>query len=382
MKILFVSMPSVHVIRWIENLKDTNHELYWFDVLDRGKLETLDSVQQFTGWKKRKIPYIKGEYFLSKKLPALYKRIIPFCETTVSEALENIILEIQPDVIHSFEMQSCSYAILNTMKKQTNIKWLYSCWGNDLYYYQQFPSHLEKIMGTLKQVHFLHTDCERDYILAQKMGFSGKHVGVIPGGTGYKLKELKPYKLPVSKRTIILVKGYEHYLGRGLNVIKALQALQSQLTNFQVVIFGAHKDVINYTKTNNLNFRVFDRSALSHDEIMELMGKSLLYIGNSISDGMPNTLLEAIVMGAFPIQSNPGNVTEEIIENGKNGLLINDAESIGDIERAVRNVIQNNDMVEWAFQKNQEIAIERLEYSVNKKKVHGIYNLIWNESRL
>ena len=140
--------------------------------------------------------------------------------------------------------------------------------------------------------------------------------------------------------------------------------------------------MINYTKTNNLNFRVFDRSALSHDEVMELMGKSLLYIGNSISDGMPNTLLEAIVMGAFPIQSNPGYVTEEIIENGKNGLLINDAECISDIEKAVRNVIQNKDMVEWAFQKNQAIAIERLEYSVNKKKVHEIYNLIWNESRL
>ena len=60
-------MPSVHVSRWIENLKDTNHELYWFDILDRGKLETLDSVQQFTGWKKRKVPYIKGEYFLSEK---------------------------------------------------------------------------------------------------------------------------------------------------------------------------------------------------------------------------------------------------------------------------------------------------------------------------
>ena len=279
-------------------------------------------------------------------------------------------------------MQSCSHTILNTMKKRADIKWLYSCWGNDLYYYQQFPYHLKKIKETLKRVNYLHTDCVRDYILAQKMGFSGKHVGVIPGGTGYKLKELNLYKLPVSKRTIILVKGYEHYLGRGLNIIKALQALQNQLINFQVVIFGAHKEVINYTKTNNLNFRVFDRSALSHDEVMELMGKSLLYIGNSISDGMPNTLLEAIVMGAFPIQSNPGYVTEEIIENGKNGLLINDAECISDIEKAVRNVIQNKDMVEWAFQKNQAIAIERLEYSVNKKKVHEIYNLIWNESRL
>ncbi|UTN04606.1 glycosyltransferase [Flavobacterium bizetiae] len=382
MKILFVSMPSIHVIRWIENLKDTNHELYWFDILDRGKLETLDSVQQFIGWKKRKIPYIKGEYFLSKKLPALYRRIIPFCETTVNEALENIILEIQPDVIHSFEMQSCSYPILATMKSQPKIMWLYSCWGNDLYYYQRFPFHLEKIKEILKRINFLHTDCQRDYVLAKQFGFLGKHVGVIPGGTGYKLEELESYKMPISDRVVILVKGYEHTLGRGLNIIKVLDSLKNEIQNFEVVIFAAHSSVVDYIKINNLDFKVFDRNALSHLEIMKLMGKSLIYIGNSISDGMPNTLLEAIIMGAFPIQSNPGNVTAEIIVNGKNGLLISDAESIIEIKGLILNIINKKDILEDAFLTNQKIAVERLNYLVNKKKVNKIYNLIGNASRL
>ena len=91
MKILFVSMPSVHVIRWIENLKDTSYELYWFDILGRGKLQTLENVAQFTDWQQRKIPYIKGEYFLSKKIPFLYEKIISYLEITANEALEKII---------------------------------------------------------------------------------------------------------------------------------------------------------------------------------------------------------------------------------------------------------------------------------------------------
>ena len=144
MKILFISMPSVHVIRWIANLKDTSYELYWFDVLGRGKLETLNAVHQYTDWEKRKIATVKGEYFLSKKAPRIYEKIVPFLEVTANEALEKIIIEIQPDVIHSFEMQSCSYPILKTMQKYPNIKWLYSCWGSDLYYYQQFSAHLKK----------------------------------------------------------------------------------------------------------------------------------------------------------------------------------------------------------------------------------------------
>ncbi len=369
-------MPSIHVIRWIENLKDSSYELYWFDVLGRGRLETLDSVCQFTDWQKRKIATVKGEYFLSKKAPLIYEKIVPFLEVTANEALEKIILEIQPDVIHSFEMQSCSYPILKTMRKHPNIKWLYSCWGNDLYYYQQFPAHSKKIKQVLQRVDFLHTDCNRDFILAKKMGFLGTHVGVIPGGTGYKLEGLEKYKLPVAERKIILVKGYEHHLGRGLNVVKALESIKNEIYNYKVVVFGTHPSVIAYIQNNQLNFDVFDRHGLSHHELMKLMGKSLLYIGNSISDGMPNTLLEAVVMGAFPIQSNPGGVTAEIIENGVNGFLIDNPESIMYVKNIILKFLSSPQLAENAFKINVNLAQERLEYKCNRVKVISIYNLI------
>ena len=370
-------MPSVHVIRWIENLKDTSYELYWFDVLGRGKLETLNAVHQYTDWEKRKIATVKGEYFLRKKAPLIYKKIVPFLEVTANEALEEIILEIQPDVIHSFEMQSCSYPILKTMQKYPHIPWLYSCWGNDLYYYQQFSTHLKKIKQVLQRVDFLHTDCNRDFILAKKIGFLGKHVGVIPGGTGYKLAELEKYKLPVEERKIILVKGYENEFGRGLNIIKALQQLK---LDYEIVVFGSHINVINYIIANKLEFKVFDRHGLSHQELMELMGKSLLYIGNSISDGIPNTLLEALVMGAFPIQSNPGGATAEIVENGMNSFLIENPESIMDIQNIILKFLSSPQLVKDAVKINGNLAQDRLDYKSNRVKVISIYNLI-NETR-
>jgi glycosyltransferase involved in cell wall biosynthesis len=374
MRILFISMPSVHVIRWIENLKDTPYELYWFDVLGRGKLETFDSVCQCTDWKKRRVPYIKGEYFLSKKYPSIYGKVIPFLEVSANEALEKIILEIQPNIIHSFEMQSCSYPILKTMQKHPNLKWIYSCWGNDLFYYQQFSEHLKKIKKVLQRVDFLHTDCQRDLVLAQQLGFVGRHVGVIPGGTGYPIESLGVYKVPINQRKIILVKGYEHILGRGLNIVKALHSIQDQILDYEVVVFGAHPKVIDYIKLNHLEFKYFDRNGLSHEGLMELMGKSLLYIGNSISDGMPNTLLEAIVMGAFPIQSNPGGVTQEIINHGENGLLIEDPESIDTIRNLIKRAITDSLLLKKAEGINQVLALERLDYEDNKRKAIGIYD--------
>lgn len=373
MKILFVSMQSIHTIRWVENLKDTDNELYWFDVLGRGRLEIIGTVRQFTDWKQRKIRHIKGEYFISKKLPFLYNILQPFLEVTANEKLEQIINEIQPDVVHSFEMQGCSYPILKTMNKFPKLKWIYSCWGNDLYYYQQFSSHLKKIKQVLLRVNFLHTDCERDYKLAKALGFKGKYLGIIPGGTGYKIADLIRHKRPINERKIILIKGYQNLFGRGLNSVKAIEKLQFETKDFSIVIFGAHKEVMEYVDNNQLPFQVYHRHELTLDQLLKLMGKALIYIGNNISDGMPNTLLEAIVMGAFPIQSNPGGVTEEIIHHGGNGFLIENPENVNEIKYLILQAITNQTLIEKAFEINIDVAEKRLDYETNKIKVMDIY---------
>lgn len=380
MKILFISMPTIHAIRWIENLKNTNHELFWFDIMDRGDILISDdtNLKKIIAWKERKIKYLKGEYFLRKKTPKIYASIAPFIEVTIQGKFENIIKDIQPDLVHSFEMQNCSYPILKTMQKFSKIKWMYSCWGSDLFYYQNFKSHRKKIEAILQRIDFLHTDCKRDYTIAKKIGFSGKHVGVIPGGTGYKLDNLFKLKQPIHLRKIILVKGYEHTFGRAINVLKALNLLKENIKKYQVVVFGAHLKTIEYIKKNNLNYKYFDKDSLGHAEVLSLMGKAKIYIGNSMSDGMPNTLLEAIVLNAFPIQSNPGNVSSEIIKNGVNGLLIEDAESINEIKSVIEKaiVIEEKTGFNEATNINLDISKSRLDFSLNKQKVIDLYNCI------
>ena len=378
MKILFVSIPSLHAIRWIENLENSGHELYWFDVLDRGKLYDNPNIRQFVNWKKRKFPYIKGEHFMRKKTSFFYDMIQPALEVTISEEFEKIINEIKPDLVHSFEMQSCSYPIFNIMQKYRNVSWLYSCWGSDLYYYKEFKKHNKKIKKVLNRINFLHTDCFRDFKIAKKLGFRGEFLGVIPGGGGFNLNEFINLKLPVKERNIILVKGYEHKFGRAINVIKALELVVNEIKEFKVIVFGAHQKVIDYVNHNNLAFKVFDRHELSHKELIILMGKANIYIGNSISDGMPNTLLEAIIMNAFPIQSNPGNVTSEIIENEINGLLINNPEKISEIQNKIEQALRYNyeGKFETAANKNTLIANERLNYKINKQKILNLYNKI------
>ena len=372
MKILFISMPSIHFVRWIESLENLDADLYWFDILDRGRIDTKLKIHQFVDWKKRK-NNIKGVDFIRKNLPKLHSKVQSFYQVTIAEELERIINEVKPDVIHSFEMQSCSYPIVNVMKKHHDLKWIYSCWGSDLYYYGNISSHKKRIVNALVRIDYLHADNQRDAILAKDLGFNGKFVGVIPGGGGYDIEAYNTHKEPIDKRKVILVKGYEHRFGRAIAVVKALMLLNKELNDYEIVIFGAHKEVYDFVKKKNLPFKVLGTQELNHEALVLLMGKALIYIGNSTSDGLPNTLLEAVVMGAFPIQSNPGNVTAEVVEHGKNGFLIDNPEDFHGIAKLIKIAVEDKELLMKASQYNSDLALKKYNYKDIQHKIINVY---------
>ena len=103
------------------------------------------------------------------------------------------------------------------------------------------------------------------------------------------------------------------------------------------------------------------------------MQKSLLYIGNSISDGMPNTLLEAMAMGAFPIQSNPGNVTQEVIEHGKNGFIIDNPLDTDEIARLITDALSDEKLRYEAYHYNLDFIEKNYNRKQLKNKIVDLY---------
>jgi glycosyltransferase involved in cell wall biosynthesis len=103
------------------------------------------------------------------------------------------------------------------------------------------------------------------------------------------------------------------------------------------------------------------------------MGEALIYVGNSNSDGMPNTLLEAIGMGAFPIQSNPGGASAEVITNNENGLLIQDYDNVEEIKGLILKGLSNSKLIEKAFIINQMEIKSNYEREKVKNQVLSSY---------
>lgn len=373
MKILLVAMRSIHTIRWVSQLKDSGHEVHWFDILNGGHIAEWDWVTQHTNWR-YKFGDFKGRFFFKKYLPKVHALL----ENDTEKEFERILKKVKPDVVQSIVMYNCAVPIYTVMQRNKKIKWIYSAWGNDLFYYQNVPAYKKNIVKVLPEIDYMFADCKRDITIAKNLGLGGKALGVFPGGGGYKLETYSQYETPVETRKIILVKGYEQRFGKAIQVLQALQLIREDLKPYKVVVFGADTEF--YEKFQKLKDSEFIQvlGTLAHHEVLELMGKSLIYIGNSSSDGMPNTLLEAIIMGAFPIQSNPGGASAEIIEDNKNGLLIENCEDVSEIRKKILFAISNREFLKNAMKQNRKVR-ETLCYNVIQKQVLSQYNLVAKE---
>ena len=140
MKILIVSMRSLHTTRWVNQLKSCGHDVYYFDILNGGSIKEWDWVKQFSNWR-YKFGNFKGRFFIKKYFPKVHLLL----ENDVQIEFEKILNKVKPDVVHSFVIYISCVPIFEVMQKNKHIKWIYSAWGNDLYFNQNKPVYKKEI---------------------------------------------------------------------------------------------------------------------------------------------------------------------------------------------------------------------------------------------
>jgi glycosyltransferase involved in cell wall biosynthesis len=112
----------------------------------------------------------------------------------------------------------------------------------------------------------------------------------------------------------------------------------------------------------------------AHEEVLRLHGRSRVSIGLSISDGLSTSALEAMVMGAFPVQSNTSCLTE-LVKDGETALMV-PAEDPPEVAAAIRRALSDDAMVDRAAEINTRLAAERLDCSVIQPQVIEMYERI------
>ena len=386
---------SVHTARWIEQIVEQGWDLHLFAATES---RPHSALRQITVHSFYKYPHHTNDESLRQTgatyplrrgattLRRVAERTLP-THWSASARLARLISQLKPDIIHSLEMQRAGYLTMDAFCASSippATPWIYSCWGNDLFNFAGQAQHAPRIRAVLSRCNYLIADCRRDVALAHQNGFQGEVLGVLPVGGGFEIEKMRDLLRPKnpSKRNLILIKGYQHQTwgGRALVALEAIERCAETLRSYEIVIYSACETVRgraqDIAKEKGLRLRVIP--PVMHSEIIALMAQARIALGVSVSDGVPNTMLEAMTMGAFPIQSDTGSTAEWIV-HGKNGLLV-PPEDAGAISRAIERALEDDNLVDEAATLNLDL-VSRIDRRKVQQQAIDIYNYVYTKSK-
>jgi glycosyltransferase involved in cell wall biosynthesis len=271
---------------------------------------------------------------------------IPFNNFFRSQLLRRLITQQKFDLIHVLELQHAGYLLLGTKLAPNLPKVFITNWGSDIYWFQQFPKHKQKIIQLLKIASFYSAECHRDIDIVKQLGYTGKTMPVIPNSGGINLEEIPKDSLPTSQRKKIMIKGYTGFVGQALVALKACELAADHLKGYEVVIYSASlKTRLRALKLQHLHKIQVTilKKRIPHHEMLKHFSEAKVYIGISLSDGISTSLLEAMATGCYPIQTDT-SCANEWVHFGSGSVV--EIKSIQSINTALVNALQDNYVVD------------------------------------
>jgi hypothetical protein len=388
-RILFVAIPeSVHTARWLSQLKEEGWEIFLFPSYEDGAVRIHKSIsgvnicipfyQLYTFFKKIGLEKV-GKFFLFR----LFRMNANLNKYYYQKRLAKTIKVVKPNLIHSLETQKAGYLVADVKEKYFAKSrfptWWHTNWGSDIYLFGRISSHQPMIRKVMENCDFYSCECLRDINLARQFGFNGIALPVYPNTGGFDpsvIDKLRAESLPTSERKIIMLKGYQGWAGRALVGIRALERCTDILTGYTIVIYSnsGGEDVaiasVLLSQTTGVKVNILPEST-SHLEILRYHSLARVSIGVSITDAISTSLLEAMAMGSFPIQSCTACALEWFVD-GVSGLIVS-PEDPEVIEKAIRKALSDDKLVNLGSVINYEKIITDANYEKLKEKTIKSY---------
>jgi hypothetical protein len=395
MRLLFIAFPdSIHTVRWINQIAGSGWDIHLFPsrpasvdpqmrnitihhqiLRNRGTHASVNTPRALRFPLGQWEPYVNlvQQKIRSAKVFANYRR-------KPSITLANLIRRLQPDLVHSLELQHAGYLTLEARKLMGDWfpKWAVSNWGSDIYLFGRLPEHRDKIRQIMTTCDYYACEGQRDLELGRQFGFKGEAFPVVPNTGGFDLPAIAKLRQDgsTSRRTVILLKGYQSWAGRALVGIEALRRCADVLRGYQIRIYLSNPDVdlaANLLAADTgLDVGVIP--TCSHKEMLRWHGRARVSIGLSISDAISTSFLEALVMGSFPIQSDT-SMANEWVTDGESGYIV-PPEDPEKIATAIRHAVTDDTLVNRAAEINAQTAKTRLDQNVIAPQVVAMYEKI------
>jgi glycosyltransferase involved in cell wall biosynthesis len=323
--VLVCMVDSIHVARWISQFEPSEVQFTLFPATPNRRVHSMIKDMMVENGNIRIVP------FGGKLSIPLWGMDLVFSDYVRGWLLRGILKRTKPDFVHALELQHGGY-ITSRALEDASIKtpFIATNYGSDIYWFQQFPKHLAKIKTLLARADRYSAECHRDVDLANKYGFTGQVMPVFPNAGGFTDEQLNRELIPTSQRKVIAIKGYEGWVGRASVAVKAVYSLTAELADYKIIFYSCNAKTIRLVKrlkrATRLNIEWYGKGELSHTQMLDLFASARIYVGVSLSDGISTSFLEAIAMGAFPIQTSTACVDEWLTTESA-GLVVGDTKA-------------------------------------------------------
>ena len=298
----------------------------------------------------------------------------PLTIRRASQRLRSFIAEVKPDLVHALRIP---FEGMLAADAYSDIPLLVAIWGNDFTLHATSTSLMKHYTHwTMQMADALHADCYRDIRLAKEYGFDpSKPSLVTPSNGGIRADIFHPPANPVEEPVIINPRGFRQYV-RSDSFFKAIPLVLAKHPDAKFICssMAGEPQAIKWIQELHIGHAVELLAPMPHFEMAKAFRRAQIVVSPSTHDGTPNTLLEGIASGCFPVAGDLESIREWVTPN-ENGLLFdsNDHQSVAD---AIIHAIENKSLRDKAAGLNREMISARAEYKTNMQKVEGFYELV------
>jgi glycosyltransferase involved in cell wall biosynthesis len=316
---------------------------------------------------------VKARYSFGTLTLKLYRR-------QFLEAVE----ETKPNLVHALRIPFEGMLAAFTPQK---VPFIVSIWGNDL----TLHAHRNRILmkqtkQVLERADGLMADAHRDIRLAGEMGFdSRKPTLIIPGGGGIDLEwilqkhELTPEieaMIPKNVPLVINPRGFRPGSVRNDVFFQAaaLVIKEKPEVHFVCAAMAGQKEAEDWVRKLGIEKNVHLLPYLTQEQLWALFQRCLITVSVSEHDGTPNSLLEAMALGCFPICGDIESI-REWIKDEKNGLLVDPKNPTG-LKDAIIRALGNQDLRDRAKQAGLQVIKSKADRQSSIKLIDKFYQSI------
>ncbi|MFZ5880621.1 MAG: glycosyltransferase family 4 protein [Chloroflexota bacterium] len=298
----------------------------------------------------------------------------PLTIPRAARSLRILLERIQPDLVHALRIP---YEGMLAAEAYAGTPLVVSVWGNDFTLHApSTPLMHHYTQWTLKVADALHADCRRDIRLGGQFGFDmDRPTLVTPGNGGIRTEVFHPPQLPAPDPIVVNPRGFRAYVHNEA-FFRSIPLVLEKHPNARFVCssMAGESQAMQWIEELGIQHAVTLNPPMPHVRMAEVFRAAQVVVSPSFHDGTPNSLLEGMACGCFPVAGDLESI-REWITHGKNGLLV-DSSSPRAIADGILSALESKNLREQAAGLNAEIIAARADYQNCMAQVEAFYQKV------